>query len=182
MQDQQLVFDNAVEGLFFHGMKHLVTPRLKDELRGAGLDLDKRLAPAYERETWKKVLQISARTAFPTHSLEAAAREMGLLVARGYEETVVGRAIISFARVIGPRRTLSRLTRSLRSANTYVAAEVVELAPSQVEIHCRGLDLSPHFMGGIIEAAMGFCRAKSPVVTVQSSDGDNAVIRVVWKD
>jgi uncharacterized protein (TIGR02265 family) len=181
MTERQLVFDNAVEGLFIHGLKGRLTPALKGKLRDLGVDLDRKLLPAYERAVWAKALQVTADELFAGLPVEHAAREMGYLVARGWDATMVGKAMIAFARVVGPKRTLERLTRSLGAANTYVRAELVCYGEKEFELRCGGLDFSPHFMGGIVEGSLQLVRAQEPKVALLSSQGEKAVFQLSWR-
>ena len=182
MGEPELVFNSAIDSLFTYGIKGQVGPVLKEKLRGVGLDLDKKLRPAYERAQWVRILDITLAEAFRGVPRSQAFRSLGKLVTKGFEQTLIGKSVVAVTRVIGPRRTLERLTRSLRAANNYVTANVKALGPGDCEVHCQGLD-SPDFMAGIVEAGMEFCQAKDLSVVIQSqSAAGEAVLRVRWKE
>ena len=180
MADPQLVFDNAVEGMFIHALHDRMTPRLKAQLRDLGIDLDKKLRPGYERETWAAALDLTTRELFPGQSVDEAARQLGVRVTSGYDRTLMGKALLHAAKMLGPKRTLVRLTRSMRASNTYVSATLVERGPTDFEVQCTGLDLSPWFMAGILEAALEHCEAKKINMSIESAVGDQATLRVSW--
>ena len=49
----------------------------------------------------------------------------------GYEKTLVGSALTAMLRVLGPKRTLERMTRNFRTANNYTEVTVEALAEKE---------------------------------------------------
>ncbi|HZH04902.1 MAG TPA: DUF2378 family protein, partial [Myxococcaceae bacterium] len=157
-----------------------VTPELKNSLRAVGLDLDRKLLPAYPRQTWVRAVDVVFREAFPALPKDEAARQAGQLATRGFAQTLVGKAAVKVAQWVGPERTLQGLTLSFRASNNYVVATVLERGPTFCRMACTGLDLTPYFMVGVLEATLAFCRVLDPAVTVEAQSGDRAVFRMSW--
>src|SRR5438128_249385 len=116
---EKLVFDHAVEAMFLRALKDRLPFAARSRLAGAGLDLAKPLLPAYPLATWMRCLRIAAEEVFEAVPLEAGLRQLGELLVDAYAETAIGRAMFGLARVIGPRRTLTRATQNFRSGNNY---------------------------------------------------------------
>ena len=68
---------------------------------------------------------------------------------------MVGTALIGLLRVLGPRRTLERTTRNIRSANNYTEATLEAVAPNHYRVRVNYV-VRPGFYAGIIEQC---CRA-----------------------
>ena len=49
---ERLNFPNSIEAVVNHVLKGKLTPRLKELLRGEGVDLDRPLRPAYPADAW----------------------------------------------------------------------------------------------------------------------------------
>ena len=62
--EQHLVYDLGVESLF-SGIRERVTPDLKHAVRALGIDLDKKLLPAYPKQVWVEVVDAVARAISP---------------------------------------------------------------------------------------------------------------------
>src|SRR6476469_7710304 len=93
MGEPELVFEHTVEGLVQHALKGRITPRLHQRLKTAGLDVTRKLAPAYERHVWASVLQTVCEETFPQLDADHGMRELGKLVVNGYAETFIGKAL-----------------------------------------------------------------------------------------
>lgn len=180
MGDSDVIFQHTVEGLFAHGIPEQVTPRLKDRLRTIGVDLDRRLDPAYPRSVWNQVLHITREEAFSTLTEEQGFFQLGRRTVEGYTETLLGRAAAALAKVIGPRRTLSRMSHNLRSAGNYNQTRFSELPDGGVALWVNEAILSPQFLAGIIEASARIAGAKDVRVEVAQTDDSGCTYHVHW--
>ncbi len=131
---QEVVFEQAVEGLLRNALRGKVTPALQERLLRLGVNVEGRLAPAYPRETWEQILIVAREEVFPDEPVEVGMRELGRLVVDGFAATLVGKALRSLVRVIGPMRTLERMTRNLRAAGNYNETRVTPRGPRACEI------------------------------------------------
>src|SRR5262245_40477398 len=116
---EKLVFDHTLEAMFQRALGALVTPALKEKLRKEGLDLDRKLLPAYPFETWARCLDITAQILHPHLPQAKSLRLLGEQLVEGYRQTFVGSAVLGVLRVLGPRRMLRRTQQHFRSGNNY---------------------------------------------------------------
>jgi uncharacterized protein (TIGR02265 family) len=177
---EQVVFEQTIEGLFVKALGSRLTPRAKERLRGAGVDLSKPLLPAYSFEIWMSSLKIAAEEVFGTHSQDEAMLKLGELLIDGYKETFLGRAVLGFVRVLGPRRTLGRSTQNFRSGNNYTETRVTDLSPTCTELWMNEVGPYPTFTQGILLAALRASGAQNLEVVVSQFDGHACTYRVSW--
>src|SRR4051812_37387064 len=114
---EKLVFDQTREGLFVRGLEGRITPSLRLHLREVGVDLERKLLPAYPFETWCSCVRLAARELYAGAPEEQAYLALGERMVDGYRSTMMGRALFSVLQLLGPQRVLSRVQQSFRSGN-----------------------------------------------------------------
>ncbi|MFN7133306.1 MAG: DUF2378 family protein [Myxococcales bacterium] len=181
MADEKLVFEQTFDGMFHRALKHRVTPRLKERLRGLGVDLDQKLLPAYPVDVWDRALVLTAEELYPGQTLDAALRQLGTAFIYGYQENFLGRAVMAAMRVVGPRRALDRMSKTLRSADNFSTATLVERSPTHCELTLLGHIRNPHFFAGTLVAGAQITGAKDEQIDVLRWDATSAVYSVRWR-
>jgi uncharacterized protein (TIGR02265 family) len=177
----QFVFAQAVEGLFCVGLRGKLTPTLKTRLKDAGLDLGKKLEPAYPRNDWNHFIRITVEALYPGVPEERAYHSLGRQLLGGYAETLVGKALAGMLRLIGPKRTLSRMTNNFRSGGNYNLCKVTELKPAEHLFWLNEPELHPAYVAGILEAALELAGARGVHIAVQSRDAEGCTYLVRWE-
>lgn len=176
----EVVFEQAVEGLLVIALKGRVTQTLKQRLKSIGIDLDQRLAPAYPRETWEQVLSITREELYPNASEEEGMRELGRLVVNGFAQTLIGRAVASFVRVVGPMRMMDRMNRNLRAAGNYNDTTLTERGPRACEIWINEARIHPAYCAGLLEAALVYAGVREPKIGIIRRDAKGTTYAVSW--
>ncbi len=178
--DEKVVFEQTMEGMFVRGIGTRMSPKCRGRLKSAGLDLDKKLLPAYPFDTWMKCLQIAAEDLFPTLPNAEAHFKLGQLLIDGYKETFLGRAVLGMVKVLGPRRTLVRSSQNFRSGNNYTDTKLVEVSGTCMELWMNEVGPYPTFTAGILHAAVSAAGASALKVEVVNHDGHAATYRLRW--
>ena len=178
--EAELVFQQAVEGLFNVGLRGRVTQELRARLREQGLDLAQRMQPAYPRQQWNAFVRVAAETLWPGEPPEAAYRALGRRLVLGYGETLVGRAIKGMLKVIGPRRTLERMTRNFRSGGNYNECSVNSVEATEILFWINEPYIHAAYMAGALEAALELAGARGIHVEVAARDARGCTYRVSW--
>jgi uncharacterized protein (TIGR02265 family) len=132
--NEPVIFTQSVESLFVHALGGRLDATVREELRRLGLDLDRPLLPAYPVRTWEAALVLAGRTLFPQVTPAEARFELGRLMIAHYDDTVLGKAVVAMGRLIGPRRTLERMTRNIRTSNNYVQSTLEELPGGELRM------------------------------------------------
>lgn len=176
--DERLWFDQAIEGLWLKAIADWITPSLRASLKTQGIDLDKPLLPGYPAQVVARCLKITATALFPGQDEDTALREVGRLFLLGYQQTLIGRAVIQVLRLIGPRRSLERMQTNFRSVN-YIKTRFTSLGPTSGELWINHVDEVPAYFAGIIQQGGSFSGAKSVDVTWAPKDGGCA-FQVSW--
>ena len=175
----KLVHAHTVEGLYWRALGLKVPPALKDELRELGLDLEGKPRDI-EHEPWVKMLAATVRHLYPRLSVDDGYYQLGDTIMRGYESTIMGKALFAMMRMLGPHRVLKRASSSLRSGNTYSDAKVTELGGNHYEVWTNECNGSPHYLRGIFFSALTRAGAKGVSVKVLSYDGHAATFDINW--
>ena len=89
---------------------------------------------------------------------------LGHAFIEGYAHTLVGSAVMSMSRLLGPGRTLARLTRSLRTANNYSEARLTAHAPNRYALWVNEPSDTEGFMEGVLHAGLRMAGAREPLV------------------
>jgi uncharacterized protein (TIGR02265 family) len=176
-----VVFDHTVEGLFLVALRGRLSATAESSLRKVGLDLSKKLLPAYPFEVWRQCLEIVATDLYPMHPRPEAWRRLGHDMVRGMCQTVLGRAMVGVSRLLGPLRALRRLNHTLRSADNYVEAHITELSPTCCLVWINEVMGQPGYYQGILEASLATMGARGARVRLCSSEGTSATYRVEWE-
>ena len=177
---QEVVFAHAVEGLFREGLAGRVTPQLRARLKLAGIDLDRPLAPAYPRTLWNHALEMTARELWPELPLDRAFFLLGRQLVVGYAQTLMGRALLTMTRLLGPRRTLARMTHNFRSGGNYNEFRTTEVGPGRHRVWVNEPHLPPTYVAGTLDAALEFSGARSLAIEVETRDAQGCTYSVRW--
>ena len=177
---ERLVFESAVEGLFLKALGDRVTPALRERLlREAHIDLQG-LEVAYPLAHWERALEITAQTLYPAQPLPTALEHIGEELTRGFFETLIGRALHGVLKLIGPRRTLLRTERNLRSGNNYTECTFIERSPTHLEMVINEGTSLRHVTTGLVREGLLHAGAKNPQVTLLRFDADTSTWDVRW--
>ncbi|MCP3058157.1 DUF2378 family protein [Myxococcus sp. K38C18041901] len=182
MADELLVFEQTIEALFLRALHGRLTPACKQRLKQAGLDVDQKLRPAYSFTSWMAFLRIAAEELFPQEAVAQGTWKLGEAYIEGFRETMLGRAVLSLLRVLGPRRTLMRATQNFRAGNNYTESKLVELTPTQFELWMNEVGDYPDFTAGIIHAGLRVAGAQEVRVEPSGYDGHTCTYRISWKE
>jgi uncharacterized protein (TIGR02265 family) len=182
-EPQQLIFSHSLQGLMSRAFPGGVPPELKAKLRTVGVDLDRPLLPAYPREAWARCIELGARHAFPREPRERSWHKMGERMVDGYQETMIGRAMFSTLRLLGPRRMLLRSQKNFRSGNNYTEVRLTDVAPTVVDVWFNETDeVLRHFTTGLVLAGMRAGGAVEPRADIHLADAQGFTLRASWKE
>ena len=150
----EVVFGHALQGLFEVGLRGRVTPTLAARLKAVGVDLSRPFDIAYPREVWGRVLALTAAELWPAEPTDRAFFLLGRQMLLGYTETLLGRALVSLVKLLGPRRLLGRMTHNLRSGCNYNETKLEDLGPGRARFWINEPALPPGYVAGLLDAAM----------------------------
>lgn len=177
---EKLIFVQTFEGLTrAYGSRF--TPELLTNFRLYGFDPE-RLLPAYPQKTFIEVVRLIARALNPGLEENEAIRAVGRGFIDGYDETLVGRAMLGMIRLIGPRRTLERLTRQFRTGNNFSDTRLMQKGPTEYELWCNEVRL-PGWYQGIISRGLEVAGSRDvSVEVVNRDDSGGGTFLIRWAD
>ncbi len=174
------MFDHVIDGMFRKSLGNRLTPACRAELKAAGLDLDKKLLPAYPLDAYFTFLEIAGKHLYPDKTVPQAMFALGAGFLDGYHETLMGRAILEFARLIGPARAVRRGAQTWRQGNNFTDVKVVERTPSCFELHFNLVGRHPEHTQGALYGALSVNTDLVVSVEILSREGQGAVYLVQW--
>ncbi len=179
---RRLVFEHTVEGLFRFSLRSRLSAQAWNGLRTVGIDLSKPLLPAYSYDTWRRALELTVADLYPLLPREEGWRRLGQEVVNGMVHTVLGRAMVGVARLLGPLRSLRRLNNTLRSADNYVESRLTELSPTSCEVWINEVMDQPSYYQGILEACIALAGGQRARARVVAREGTGARLHVEWEE
>ena len=169
---EPLLFSQAAEAL-----RNALGPLLDDvalaRFRALGLDYARPLEPAYPLATWRRVVNTAGELLTPSAPYDQQQFALGSRFITAYTETLIGRATLPLIRLLGPRRALERMAKTLRSGNNYSETKLTQLGPTTFELWCNRVQ-NPSFYRGMLQT--GLQHAGVPAVQVTTSAIDRSEV------
>ncbi|WNG42906.1 DUF2378 family protein [Archangium minus] len=182
MSDTPLIFNHSLQGLLSRAFPAGVPAELKAKLLTVGVDLSKPLLPAYPVHTWARCIEFSAPFAFPHERREVAWRMLGERMIDGYQDSMIGGAMFSMLRILGPRRMLQRAQKNFRTGNNYSEVRATDVSPTAMDLWFNETDdVLRHFTAGLVLAGMRAGGAEEPQVELLQTDPKGVTFRASWK-
>jgi uncharacterized protein (TIGR02265 family) len=175
---EKLIFAQTFEGLL-RSLTGKLTPRLATGLRERGFDPAVALLPAYPQPVFTEVVSFLARELHPGLPPEAAICALGRGFMDGYGETMVGRAMMAMMRLIGPRRTLERVSRQFRTGNNFSETRLTPIGATEYHLWVNEVRL-PGWYIGILSRGLELAGGKDVKVELIHRDEAGGNFRVRW--
>lgn len=176
------MFDHVVEGMFQRSLGKRLSASGRAALKAAGLDLEKPLRPAYPLAEYFRFLEIAGRDLYPDKPVNEAMFELGTCFLDGYLDTLMGKAIINFARLLGPARALRRSARTWRQGNNFTEVEVVERGAQCFELRFNLVGPYAEHTQGALTGALRINEGLDVKVEVIGREGQGATYLVTWSE
>jgi uncharacterized protein (TIGR02265 family) len=176
--ETRVVFASSMEGLW-RGLAPANAEELAAFAKAGVVGPTPRFLAAYPVEAYSEVMDTCARTRFGHLGELERYTEVGRLFVSGYSKTMVGSALLALLRVLGPRRTLERTTRNIRTANSYTEASLETLAPNHHRLRVNYV-AHPGFYRGIIEGTCLHAGAKELRVDLAEFTDNAPIYDVRW--
>lgn len=176
---EKLIFSQTVEGLL-RSLTGRLTPPLLAGMKARGIDASVALLPAYPQQVFTDVVSWLAKELHPHLELDQAIASLGRGFMDGYGETMVGRAMLAMIRLIGPRRTLERVTRQFRTGNNYSDTRLTQRSATEYDLWVNEVSMVGWYLG-ILSRGVELAGAKGVEVRLVSHDSAGAIFRISWK-
>ncbi len=180
---EQLIYQNAVEGLFVKAFGKKMSPTLKKAIKAEGIDLDAPLKQAYPGEVVNRCTRLVRQHIYANEpDDDKAYYALGVAVLDGYFDTMLGRAMASVLRVIGFERVIDRLPQQMSSGTNYQHVTVQRTRPGEAIVHCSDCIPSAYINVGVLTRAFThYFKAPEFKMEVVKVDETGATYRLNWK-
>ena len=177
---EKVVFEHTMESIL-RVLGSPPTPEQSAELALLGVDMSKPLLAAYPLEIYTAVIDYITRKRWPELSQEDAGHELGRAFMLAYRQTLMGKAVYALTKLLGPHRTLERITRNFRTANNFTETQLERVAPATYVLRFSHVTRVGYLRGLLTEALEG-AGARGLVVNLLSLVEDKATFRITWTE
>lgn len=182
MSTERVIFGNTVDSLYRRTLDKDLPQELRARLKTLGLDLDAPLQAAYAHDVWVRCLDEVGRALHPDLPLEAARRKLARRMIEGYAQTVMGAAVLTMARVLGPMRSLGRMTHNFRSGNNFTETRLTVVDPSTADLWFNEPEATEGFVEGVLEEGLHRIGVKGLTITRNRQGPESCTYRVHWDE
>ena len=181
MTHERVFFSHTVAAMFVEAFPPAAFPGLGERLKDAGLDVSGPLLPAYPYAVWRAALEAQRAIVFPGRALDEASREQGARYVEAYfERTIIGGPLRALLRLLGPRRSLDRMTRNFKTANNFSEVRFEQTGEGEGLLTVNDVfSASPHYMVGIVEHGLRLCGMRTQLTPLQA-DGQGWRFTCRW--
>jgi uncharacterized protein (TIGR02265 family) len=152
--EQRLVFEQPVEGMYLKGHPELLTPQVKDAIRAVGIDLDQKLKPFYPSEMVNEATRVFRKLAYAREPDDAKAyTRMGERIVDGYFNTVLGKAMVGVLKLFGARRIVGRLPQTMKAGTNFQEVTIDWKGDTEAWLTLADTEPDPHLNVGVIQRA-----------------------------
>ena len=176
---EKLIFAQTIEGLIRSLGPSKLTPQLVEGLLTRGVDPTRPLVPAYPKDVFIAVVKFLASELHPDQPLDRAVALLGRGFVDAYGQTMVGTGLLAMIRLIGPKRTLERVTREFRTGNNYSDTRLTALGETEYDLWVNEA-LMPGWYIGILSRGLELAGAKAVNVVLTSQGSEGGIFRITW--
>jgi len=176
--DDRVIFGSAAEGLI-RALGAKLDERAHHKFAMLGVPLRPRVLATYPRHAWIESCVYAGELLFPGRPPEEQRLMLGHRFISSYSETIVGKALITMLRLMGPRRSLERIERSFRTGMSHADIGARQLAPGHHEVTVANVSYAEWYQG-MIEKGLELSGAQGLKVTVAKREGDTVTYEVLW--
>lgn len=173
---ERIIFEDVVVAML-RAMGPALTPQVEAKLAAVGW---KKKFPAYPLTTWRDFLRICREAAFPHVPEREGYRRLGMRFVDGYSTTLLGAALAKMVGLLGPERSLRRVTQSFRSANNFTETAVSVLADGSHALWMNGVD-DADFTVGILQRGLELTGAKGIDITYRFAADETITFTIRWQ-
>lgn len=182
MSDGRFVYEQSIEGMYLKGHAKALTPRVKQALREAGIDLDKPLKASYPATLVNEATRVFRRLAYAHEPDDMKAYlAMGAATVDGYFNTVIGRAMAGVLKLIGFKRLIDRLPQAMSGGSSYTRVTVTWKGPTEAHVALNDVEPHPGLNMGVLQRGLShWFGGKNVQVTLVEHVAPGATYRVTF--
>ena len=179
MPDEKVVYKEGITN-FLEAFRPRLGPRIRERLRSeAGVD-ESTLKPRYPLASHDAVVKILAEELHPGTPYDSATYDVGRALLNHYGRSVLGRAIFSIIRLVGPMRMLKRTPDYYKLTNNYADVKLEVLTEKSYVVDHNEVGAVPHFMRGTLQGSGEVIGLPGHAVELIDYDGHRGRYKVSW--
>lgn len=179
MPDERVVYKDSITNLL-DAHRPRFTHRIRERLRvEAGID-EAALKASYSILTHDLLVKILAEELHPGLSFDESTYEVGRELSKSYGRGILGKALYSLIRMIGPMRTLKRTPEYFRMSNNYADVKIEVTGKTSYILDHNEVGIVPHYWRGTMQGAGEAMGLTAHSVELLSYDGARARFHVRW--
>jgi len=179
MPDEKVVYKEAVTNIL-DAFRARVGPKIRERLRAeAGID-EGALKPRYPLAAHDAMVKILSEELFPGRPFDEATYEVGRAMLNHYGRSVLGRAIFSIIRLVGPMRMLKRTPDYYKMNNNFADVKVEAVGEKSYIVDHNEVGAVPHYWRGTMQGSGEVIGLPGHAVDLLDYDGHRARFKIRW--
>ncbi len=177
--DDKVVYKEGITNILA-AFRSRVGPKIRERLR-AELGIDEQaLKPSYPLATHDAMVKLLGQELFTGQPLDTATYEVGRAMLNHFGRGVLGRAIFSIIRLVGPMRMLKRTPDYYKQNNNYADVKIEVLGEKSYVVDHNEVGAVPHYWRGTMQGSGEVIGLAGHAVDLLEYDGHRAKFRVRW--
>lgn len=174
-----VVYREPFEQILKYGIGAKLTPQLKDKLKALGFDADN-IKPQYPKELFTPCVELVRTTLYPHLSRQDGLFRLGESMVEGAAQTIMGKTMLSMARLIGPEKTLLRSHSQYRAGTNFTEVKLEKVGERHYQFHMNsGADI-PEFGAGTLAATLKHTGGKDVKVVPAKLEPPAVTYDIQW--
>lgn len=172
-------FKSFVEGLYLRGLRKDLTQDHRARLLEVGINLG-RLETSYSAETFEAGLREVATVLRPTGTWHEQSWALGERAIIGYFDTMIGHALATALRLVGPAPSVPRLNHSFRSLANYVSFVVLESGDGVARVRVDQAGELGSFVIATLHGSAQLFSGKKARAEYEGTEGGSSFAKLSW--
>jgi uncharacterized protein (TIGR02265 family) len=169
----------ALELLFRGPVRAKVPEKVRARLRQEGLDLDAPL-PKLPAARWRRLVDVAAKELHPRMNRADGHRQVARMLVQSYRETLLGKALLAVARMMGARDLALQAHERLKERKSR-NAKLTQLDGERFELWLARPAISAAFTEALIAEGLDALGAVDVRVRRVRSRGKGSIFDVQWE-
>jgi uncharacterized protein (TIGR02265 family) len=175
----QVVYKEPFEQLLKYGIRERLTPALKQRLKAAGFDCDD-VKPQYPKEIFTPCVEAAREALYPGLPREEGLFRLGESLVEGATQTVMGKAMLSMGKLVGPEKTLLRSHLQYRGGTNFTEVRLSKLGERHYEFWMNDGAEIPQFGAGTLAATIKYTGGKDVRVVAAKIEPPALTFDIRW--
>lgn len=131
----------------------------------------KHLEPAYPAEHWAEAVKLISADLYSELPFDEQHRQLGRATVKQFADTIMGKAMFTVAKVLGARRSLTRMTNNLKTGANFIETRFTVIDERHQELWINDVSGVPGFYAGLLGVGAEYVEGWADSIELKARDG-----------